>query len=75
VNATTAIADGVSSLLGGSKVKRQQQEIENLRTEKDNMSQEIKDLKQNIQTLQKEHETTIDKLKQELTKIHLLFPK
>ena len=31
VNATTAIADGVSSLLGGSKVKRLEAENENLR--------------------------------------------
>ncbi len=31
VNATTAITDGVSSLLGGSKVKRLEVENENLR--------------------------------------------
>lgn len=31
VNATTAIADGVSSLFGGSKVKRLEAENENLK--------------------------------------------
>ena len=47
VNATTAIADGVSSLLGGSKVKRLEAENENLR-------QDIAGLQKQIQTEQRE---------------------
>lgn len=71
----STIMDGIGSMLGSSKVKRQQQEIETLKEEKVNLVEEIKDLKQDMQTMQKEHETTFDKLKQELEKIHDLFPK
>ena len=71
----STIMDGISSMIGSSKVKRQQQEIESLKEEKANLVQEVKTLKQDIQTKQKEHETTYDKLKQELKKIHDLFPK
>ncbi len=69
------IMDGIGSLVGTSKVKRQQQEIENLKEEKETLIQDVKSLKQNIQTMQKEHQTAMDKLKQELKKIHDLFPK
>lgn len=71
----TTLMDGISSALGTSKVKRQQQEIENLKEEKENLNQEVKELKQNIATIQKEHETAVDKLKQELKRIYDLFPK
>lgn len=71
----STIMDGISSMIGSSKVKRQQQEIENLKEEKENLNQEVKTLKQNMQTMQKEHETAYDKLKQELKKIYDLFPK
>lgn len=47
VNATTAIADGVSSLLGGSKVKRLEAENENLR-------QDIVALQKQVQAEQRE---------------------
>ncbi len=69
------IIDGIGSLVGTSKVKRQQQEIENLKEEKETLSQEVKSLKQDIHSMQKEHQTAMDKLKQELKKIHDLFPK
>jgi hypothetical protein len=46
-----------------------------LKSENQNLNQEIKSLKQSIQAMQKEHEIVIDKLKQELKKIHDLFPK
>jgi DNA repair exonuclease SbcCD ATPase subunit len=69
------IMDGIASMVGSSKVKRQQQEIENLKEEKENLIQEVKILKQDMQTMQKEHETAYDKLKQELKKIYDLFPK
>lgn len=71
----STIIEGIGSMIGTSKVKKQQQEIENLKEEKDGLVQEVKELKQNIQTQRKEHETAYDKLKQELKKIHDLFPK
>ena len=71
----STIIEGFGSVIGTSKVKRQQQEIDNLKSEKDNLLQEVKELKQNIQTIQKEHETSTNKLKQELKRIYDLFPK
>ena len=69
------IMEGIGSLIGTSKVKRQQQEINNLKEEKEKLIDEVRKLKQSIVVIQKEHETAIDKLKQELEKIHDLFPK
>jgi len=74
VDVGSTIIEGIGSVIGISKVKRQQQEIENLKDEKEDLIQEIKTLKQNSQIMQKEHETALDKLKQELKKIHDLFP-
>jgi hypothetical protein len=74
-NVGSTIIEGIGSMIGSSKVKRQQQEIENLKEEKDSLIQEVKTLKQNMQTIQKEHGMAYDKLKQELKKIHDLFPK
>lgn len=71
----STLMDGISSALGTSKVKRQSQEIENLKEDKDNLNQEIKVLKQGMINMRQEHETVIDKLKQEIKKIHDLFPK
>ncbi|MDL2241297.1 plasmid recombination protein [Bacteroidales bacterium OttesenSCG-928-L03] len=68
------VIDGLGSLVGASKVKRQQQEIENLKEAKETLIREVKSLKQDIQTIQKEHQATMNKLKQELKKIHDLFP-
>ena len=48
VNATTAIADGVSSLFGGSKVKRLEEENENLK-------RNIVNLQKQVQAEQREH--------------------
>lgn len=71
----STIIEGIGSMIGTSKVKKQQQEIENLKEEKDGLVQEVKELIQNIQNLRKEHETAFEKVKQELKKIHDLFPK
>ena len=71
----STIIEGIGSMIGTSKVKKQQQEIENLKEEKDGLVQEVKELKQDMQTLRKEHETAFEKVKQELKKIHDLFPK
>ena len=71
----STIIEGIGSMIGTSKVKKQQQEIDNLKEEKDSLVQEVKELKQDMQTLRKEHETAFEKVKQELKKIHDLFPK
>lgn len=75
VDVGATIMDGIGSMFGTSKVKKQQQEIENLKGDNSNLVQEVASLKQNMQTMQKEHDTILDKLKQELKKIHDLFPK
>jgi hypothetical protein len=69
------IMDGIGSLVGSSKIKRQQQEIENLKEDKESLIEDVKKLKQNMATIQKEHDTVVDKLKQELKKIYDLYPK
>lgn len=73
-DAGSSLMDGISSALGTPKVRRQQQEIEKLNTEKANLTKEVKELEQKTLIMQKEHETAIDKLKQELRKVHDLFP-
>lgn len=81
----TTIIEGLGSVLGTSKVKRQQQEIESLQADntdlrdtnaelKANYGNEIKQLKAKISTIEAEHEKITDKLRQELKKIYDLFP-
>ncbi|MDR2913480.1 MAG: hypothetical protein LBV74_01360 [Tannerella sp.] len=67
--------DGIGSLVGTSKVKRQQQEIENLKEENAGLQTEIKTLKEQIQTNERKHIKVADKLRQELDRIYSLFPK
>lgn len=62
VNATTAIADGVSSLLGGSKVKR-------LETENENLKRDIVDLQKQIQAEQREQTKMENRHNSEINKI------
>jgi len=62
VNATTAIADGVSSLLGGSKVKRLEAENENLR-------QDIVALQKQVQAEQREQTKMENRHNSEINKI------
>lgn len=69
------IMDGIGSMIGTSKVKRQQQEIEVLKSENAGLHTEINTLKEQIQTKEKEQTKVIDKLRQELDKIYSLFPK
>ncbi|MDR1884407.1 MAG: mobilization protein [Prevotella sp.] len=67
VNATTAIADGVSSLLGGSKVKR-------LEAENGQLKQDIKELEQQVADVQagkKKDEAKLYNHINELDKKHL----
>lgn len=70
----STIIEGIGSVIGTSKVKKQQQEIESLKTENENLNQEVRNLKRNIQTIQKEHESVVDKLKQELNRIYEMIP-
>ncbi|WP_129660379.1 MobV family relaxase [Bacteroides fragilis] len=85
VNATTAIADGVSSLLSGSKVKR-------LEAENEGLKQDIADLKKQVKTeqteqkkmenrhysemnrLEREHQLTIRQYDDKLKQIDIYFP-
>jgi predicted nuclease with TOPRIM domain len=72
--ATSAI-EGIGSVFGSSKAKRQQQEIEDLKSENAGLQTEIKTLTQQIQTNETGHTKITDKLRQELDKIYSLFPK
>lgn len=71
----STIMDGIGSMIGTSKVKKQQQEIDTLTIDNQVLSQNIVQLEQDKQIMQKEHKTLIDKLEQELKRIHSLFPK
>ena len=62
VNATTAIADGVSSLLGGSKVKRLEAENESLR-------QDIVKLQKRVQAEQREQKNMENRHNSEIIRI------
>lgn len=79
------LIEGIGSVIGTSKVKRQQQEIDNLKAENRDLKQEITELNQTINRKQKdnekatvelkaEHVTVTDKLRDELKKIYDLFP-
>lgn len=75
IDVGSTIMEGIGSLLGTSKVKQQQKEIEELRMDKENLIHEVKELKDNIGSMQKEHTSIVEKFKLELEKIHNLFPK
>jgi len=64
------IMEGIGSLVGTSKVKRQQQEIESLKTENQELRQEITGLNQTINKKQQEKENITG----ELNKIHYWLP-
>jgi FtsZ-binding cell division protein ZapB len=70
VDAGSALMDGISSALGTSKVKRQQQEIENLKDEKQELQREIAGLNRAIKQEQQEKQ----QLTGELNKIHYWLP-
>ena len=62
VNATTVIADGVSSLLGGSKVKR-------LEAENENLKRDIVDLQKQVQAEQREQKNMENRHNSEIIRI------
>lgn len=71
----STIMDGIGSMIGTSKVKRQQQEIDTLTIDNQVLNQNIVQLQQDKQMMQKEYKTVIEKLEQELKKIYSLFPR
>ena len=75
VDVGSTIMEGIGSLLGASKVKQQQKEIEALQIDKENLIHEVKELKHDMGSMQKEHTSIVEKFKLELEKIHNLFPK
>jgi hypothetical protein len=68
------IIDGLGSLVGTSKVKRQQQEIENLKHEKYELQQDVDGLTQTISRERSEHQRDTMELKVEIHKIHDWLP-
>jgi predicted nucleic acid-binding Zn-ribbon protein len=67
-------ANTVGSLLGSSKIERQQQEIEALRSENATHKHEIARLNQIIVRERQEHQKTVGELKTQLDKIDEWFP-
>jgi hypothetical protein len=72
--AGTKFANTVGSLLGSSKIERQQHEIEVLCSENEARKQEVTRLTQTIARERSEHQKAVGDLKTELNKIDELFP-
>lgn len=68
------IMDGIGSLVGTSKVKRQQRDIENLKYEKHELQQDIDGLTQTINWERSERQQETMQLKAEIHKIHDWLP-
>ncbi len=64
VNATTAIADGVSSLLGGSKVKRLKAENENLKRDTANLQRQVQAEQREQKNMEHRHNSEIIRIDQ-----------
>lgn len=62
VNATTAIADGVSSLLGGSKVKRLEAENEDLKQDIVNLQRQVQAERREQKNMEHRHSSEINKI-------------
>ena len=62
VNATTAIADGVSSLFGGSKVKRLEEENENLKRNIVNLQKQVQAEQREQTKMENRHSSEINKV-------------
>ena len=75
IDVGSTIVDGIGSMIGTSKVKKQQQEIESLKSDNESLTEEIQALHHKMDSIQKEHTTIADKLKTELEKIYKFFPK
>ena len=62
VNATTAIADGVSSLFGGSKVKRLEEENENLKRNIVNLKKQVQAEQREQTKMENRHSSEINRV-------------
>ena len=62
VNATTAIADGVSSLLGGSKVKKLEAENEGLKQDIANLQRQVQAEQRELTKMEHRHNSEINKI-------------
>ena len=70
----SSIMDGLGSMIGTSKVKRQQQENENLKREKHELQQDIDGLTQTISRERSERQQETMRLKAEIYKIYDWLP-
>ena len=75
IDVGSTIVDGIGSMIGTSKVKKQQQEIESLKSDNEQLTEEIQVLHHKLDSVQKEYSTLTEKLKAELDKIYKFFPK
>lgn len=70
----TTILDGIGSMIGTSKVKRQQQQIDDLTQKNERLHSEIKRLNKTIDRERREHEQTAKRLQGEIDRIYGWFP-
>jgi hypothetical protein len=75
VDVATSAIEGIGSVFGASKAKKQQQEIEALKSENVALQIEIQTLQGQIQTNEKKYAKTTDNFRREMEKIYALFPK
>lgn len=68
------LMDGVNSLFGGSKVKKQQTEIEELKTDIQMLKEENALMHAQLHAKEKEYTSVTNKLRAELRKIYEIFP-
>ncbi len=68
VTATTAITDSVSSLLGGNKVKRMEEENKQLNADKATLTGNISTLKKQMATSEMMHQQQMETIKDEFTR-------
>lgn len=73
-DAGSAILDGLTSALGTPKVKRQEQEIEGLKSENQSLRQDIAGVNQIINRERLKNEKAIGELKTELNKVYEWLP-
>ena len=70
----TTIVDGIGSRIGTSKVKRQQQQIDDLTQKNERLHSEIRRLNKTIDRERREHEQTAKRLQGEIDRIYGWFP-
>ena len=68
------IVEGIGALVGTSKVKRQQQQIDDLAKENERLNSEIKRRNKTIDRERREHEQTAKRLQGEIDRIYGWFP-